>query len=117
MNDDGAKFEVEQVDSVSAPPRARVDDAEAPAAKLGRKRDYLEDFLSQQPQKVTVRLQDGCPAPPREPRLDLAHQARQTGREGQHDEHLDRLQDQVSGQFHIVSPVRRRMSEPKTRPR
>ena len=49
MNDDGAKFEVEQVDSVSAPPRARVDDAEAPAAKLGRKRDYLEGFLSQQP--------------------------------------------------------------------
>ena len=30
MNDDGAKFEVEQVDSVSAPPRARVDEPKRP---------------------------------------------------------------------------------------
>ena len=44
------KFSVEEVDSVAAPPRARVDDAEAPAAKLERKRDYLDGFLQQKPQ-------------------------------------------------------------------
>jgi len=43
------KIAVEQVDSVPAPPRARVDDAEAPADKLERKRDYLEGFLAEKP--------------------------------------------------------------------
>jgi FeS assembly SUF system protein len=45
---------VEEVDGVETPPRARVEDAEAPpesaGAKLARKRDYLEGFLAQQPQ-------------------------------------------------------------------
>src|SRR3546814_9424382 len=46
-----AKFTVEQVDAVTPPRRARVEDAveETPAAKLERKRDYLEGFLSQKP--------------------------------------------------------------------
>ncbi len=44
------KFIVEQVDSVPAPPRAKVEDAETPAEKLERKRDYLEGFLSEKPQ-------------------------------------------------------------------
>ncbi len=44
------KFTVEQVDSVAVPPRAKVDDAETPAAKLERKRDYLDGFLQQKPQ-------------------------------------------------------------------
>ena len=43
-------FQVEEVDGVEPPPRARVEDAETPAEKLGRKRDYLEGFLAQQPQ-------------------------------------------------------------------
>ncbi len=43
------KFAVEEVASVPAPPRARVDDAEAPAEKLERKRDYLEGFLAEKP--------------------------------------------------------------------
>jgi FeS assembly SUF system protein len=49
------KFAIEEVDAVSAPPRARVEDiAAAPAGesaadKLDRKRDYLEGFLAQQP--------------------------------------------------------------------
>ena len=43
-------FQVEEVDGVEPPPRARVDDAETPAERLGRKRDYLEGFLAQQPQ-------------------------------------------------------------------
>ncbi len=47
-------FEVEEVDGVETPPRARVEDletdAESPAQKLGRKRDYLEGFLAQAPQ-------------------------------------------------------------------
>ena len=43
-------FRVEEVDGVEPPPRARVDDAETAAEKLGRKRDYLEGFLAQQPQ-------------------------------------------------------------------
>lgn len=46
------KFTVEEVEAVSAPPRARVDDAETPAAKLERKRDYLEGFLQQKPQNL-----------------------------------------------------------------
>ncbi len=48
MNEE-TKITVEQVDSVPAPPRARVDDAESPAEKLERKRDYLEGFLAEKP--------------------------------------------------------------------
>lgn len=63
MTDD-SKFRIEQVDSVPPPPRARVedaiaasepmrvDDAESPAEKLERKRDYLEGFLAEKPQGV-----------------------------------------------------------------
>lgn len=47
-----SKFIVEQVDSVPVPPRAKVEDAETPAAKLERKRDYLEGFLAEKPQGV-----------------------------------------------------------------
>ncbi len=43
------KFTVEEVESVAPPPRARVDDAEPPAEKLERKRDYLEGFLAEKP--------------------------------------------------------------------
>ena len=48
MNEE-TKIAVEQVDSVPAPPRARVDDAESPAEKLERKLDYLEGFLAEKP--------------------------------------------------------------------
>ncbi|MDE2435036.1 MAG: SUF system Fe-S cluster assembly protein [Sphingomonadales bacterium] len=44
------KFSVEEVEAVAAPPRAKVDDAESPADKLERKRDYLEGFLAEKPQ-------------------------------------------------------------------
>jgi FeS assembly SUF system protein len=46
MSDD---IRIETVDSVSPPPRARVEDAEQPAEKLERKKDYLEGFLAQKP--------------------------------------------------------------------
>lgn len=50
------KFTIEEVDAVAAPPRARVDEAaaapESAAAKLERKRDYLDGFLKAQPQDV-----------------------------------------------------------------
>jgi len=56
MSAEEPKFTVEEVDRAPAPPRARVDDAEAlpesPADKLERKRDYLEGFLSEQPAGV-----------------------------------------------------------------
>jgi len=56
MSDDTRSFKVEEVDGVSPPPRARVDDAaapgETPGEKLERKRDYLEGFLSAKPQDV-----------------------------------------------------------------
>lgn len=58
MSGDEPRFTVEEVDSVTAPRRARVDDqpeespAEKLADKLGRKRDYLEGFLAQQPEGV-----------------------------------------------------------------
>lgn len=48
MNDQ-SKFEIEEVEAVARPPRASVDDAESPAQKLERKRDYLEGFLAQKP--------------------------------------------------------------------
>lgn len=51
MNEE-RKIVVEEVEAVSAPPRARVDDAESPAEKLERKRDYLEGFLQQKPQDL-----------------------------------------------------------------
>lgn len=47
-----SKFIVEQVESVPAPPRAKVEDAESPADKLERKRDYLEGFLAEKPQSA-----------------------------------------------------------------
>lgn len=46
------RFTVEEVDSVAPPPRAKVEDAESPAEKLERKRDYLEGFLAEKPQDV-----------------------------------------------------------------
>jgi FeS assembly SUF system protein len=46
-------FKIEEVDSVEAPPKARVEDVEtAPETmgeKLERKRDYLEGFLAAKP--------------------------------------------------------------------
>ena len=47
MNE-GHKIEVEEVTSVEAPPRARVEQ-EAPRETFERKRDYLDGFLSQKP--------------------------------------------------------------------
>jgi FeS assembly SUF system protein len=47
--DEERKIETEQVDSVAPPPRARVQDAEAPRETFERKRDYLEGFLAQKP--------------------------------------------------------------------
>ncbi len=59
MNEEAKKgFSVEEVDSVDAPPRARVDTGAAAAPeesageKLERKRDYLEGFLAQKPQEA-----------------------------------------------------------------
>jgi FeS assembly SUF system protein len=45
------QIRIEEVDSVAAPPRARVEDAppESAADKLERKRDYLAGFLAEQP--------------------------------------------------------------------
>ena len=57
--DDNTTIKVEQVDAVSPPPRARVEDAvetpgeaaqQTPQQNLARKRDYLEGFLAQRPQ-------------------------------------------------------------------
>ncbi|WP_374528813.1 SUF system Fe-S cluster assembly protein [Novosphingobium sp.] len=46
------KFTIEEVSSVNAPPRAKVEDAETPAEKLERKRDYLEGFLAEKAEGV-----------------------------------------------------------------
>ncbi|KQU62117.1 FeS assembly SUF system protein [Sphingomonas sp. Leaf339] len=43
-------FEVEEVDGVQPPPKARVDDAVEAAAPAPRERDYLSGFLAQKPQ-------------------------------------------------------------------
>ncbi|MFM5948708.1 MAG: SUF system Fe-S cluster assembly protein [Novosphingobium sp.] len=49
---DEPKFTIEEVDSVAAPPRAKVEDAESASDKLDRKRDYLEGFLAEKPHDV-----------------------------------------------------------------
>ncbi|AJA07935.1 hypothetical protein SKP52_05040 [Sphingopyxis fribergensis] len=43
---------VEEVESVEAPPKARVEDVESAPEKLERKRDYLEGFLAAKPAVV-----------------------------------------------------------------
>ncbi len=52
MNENSIK--IEEVESVEAPPKARVEQAESAAEKLERKKDYLEGFLSQKPAPVAV---------------------------------------------------------------
>jgi FeS assembly SUF system protein len=48
MNEEGKTFSVEEVDGVTPPPRARVEEApESAADKLERKKDYLEGFLAE----------------------------------------------------------------------
>lgn len=45
-----SRIEIEEVEGVEPPRRARVEEAvESPADKLERKRDYLEGFLSEKP--------------------------------------------------------------------
>ncbi len=62
MNDQ-AKFTVEEVDNAPTPPRARVEDAEAPAEKLAekleRKKDYLDGFLAQKPEGIPGNVPGG----------------------------------------------------------
>ncbi|MGE3745584.1 MAG: SUF system Fe-S cluster assembly protein [Sphingomonadaceae bacterium] len=47
---DEPNIRTEEVDGVTAPPRARVDGTES-TANVPRKADYLEGFLKQQPQE------------------------------------------------------------------
>lgn len=51
MNEE-RKIQVEEVEGVEAPPKARVDDAETPRERMERKRDYLDGFLNQKPAGV-----------------------------------------------------------------
>jgi hypothetical protein len=44
------KIAVEEVDAVTAPPKARVDDVTDVVETFERKRDYLSGFLSQKPE-------------------------------------------------------------------
>lgn len=46
------RIRVEEVESVEAPPKARVADVETAPEKLERKRDYLEGFLAAKPAEV-----------------------------------------------------------------
>ena len=52
MTGEEPKFVVEEIDAAPTPPRALVEDAEAPTEKLERKKDYLEGFLAQKPEGV-----------------------------------------------------------------
>ena len=51
MNEE-SKIKVEEVESVEAPPKARVDDA-GPVETFERKRDYLAGFLAQKPEPLS----------------------------------------------------------------
>lgn len=46
------EIRIEEVDSVTPPPKARVEDVESAGEKLERKKDYLDGFLSQKPAAV-----------------------------------------------------------------
>ncbi len=52
-------IKVEEVNSVTAPPKARVDDVEPAPEKLERKKDYLEGFLAQKPTALATDQPDG----------------------------------------------------------
>jgi FeS assembly SUF system protein len=52
MNEE-RKIEIEEVDAVIPPPRARVE-PESPAETFGRKRDYLAGFLAEEPKAAPV---------------------------------------------------------------
>jgi FeS assembly SUF system protein len=58
MTGEEPKFAIEEVAGVAPPPRARVEDieapAESPADKLERKRDYLEGFLAAKPESTAA---------------------------------------------------------------
>ncbi|WP_409977343.1 SUF system Fe-S cluster assembly protein [Sphingomonas sp. Y38-1Y] len=47
-------IKIEEVDAVSAPPRARVSDVEEAPARAERTRDYLDGFLAEKPQGVAA---------------------------------------------------------------
>jgi FeS assembly SUF system protein len=53
MTNDEGRIVIEEVDSVEAPPRARVEDVESAGDKLERKRDYLEGFLAKKPETAS----------------------------------------------------------------
>lgn len=48
-NEDGRTFAVEEVEAVTPPRRARVDDAPVEEAPVERQRDYLDGFLAEKP--------------------------------------------------------------------
>ena len=60
QDQDDKSFRIEEVDSVAAPPRARVEDAEPATDKLARKRDYLDGFLQQRPAEPTAAAPGGA---------------------------------------------------------
>ena len=49
MSEEKPRFTVEEVDSVTPAPRARVEDVPVP---VERKRDYLDGFLAEKPQDI-----------------------------------------------------------------
>ena len=49
-----SNFEIEEVEGIAPPPRARVDIDETPSEKLTRKRDYLDGFLAAKPPEVAA---------------------------------------------------------------
>jgi FeS assembly SUF system protein len=55
-----SEIRIEEVDSVEAPPKARVESAaETPSETLARKKDYLEGFLAQKPTVPEASQPDG----------------------------------------------------------
>jgi FeS assembly SUF system protein len=47
------KIQIEEVDAVAPPPKARVEDASDARGTFERKRDYLEGFLSHKPEPLS----------------------------------------------------------------
>ena len=59
MNEE-SRIAMEEVDSVEAPPKARVEDAPSATETFERKRDYLAGFLARQPEADPVGGEGGA---------------------------------------------------------
>ena len=85
-------------------------DAEQPGGIIGQ-----HHVLAQEPDEVAVRLNERGTLPAQQPRLHLAHEAREQRRERENQQHLGGLHRKIEDQGHIASTSRRPTRATKTK--